>query len=70
MNLETVVNLIVRHLKEISPISDDEAIEMIYTSRIYKLIENVNNGLWSESPCYLGELVLAESQGEKTEIYI
>jgi hypothetical protein len=66
----TVVNLMARHMRDLAGLPDDEIIRQIYTSKTYKLIEKEENGFWSESPNYLAELVIAETQGKQLNFEI
>jgi hypothetical protein len=66
--LITVVNLIAKHIREHSNLSDEAILEEIYTSDTYRLIENESNGLWSESPCYLAELIMTEANEGNVDI--
>ncbi len=57
---------IIRLLVEDYGVSRDEAMDMLFTSNTYKILENKDSGLYYQSPYYVYELL----QKEISDFYI
>lgn len=67
MNVCIQIRAVVDVLQERLNIDFMEAIDQFYNSRTYETMQNVNNGLWAESPEYIADRFMEET-GKSTFI--
>lgn len=67
MNVCIQIRAVVDVLQERLNIDFIEAIDQFYNSGTYETMQNVNNGLWAESPEYIADRFMEET-GKSTFI--
>lgn len=58
--LECATTELINHLMKVESLDISEAMEIVYSSQLYRKMENTDTGLYREGPLYLYDMLCEE----------